>query len=102
MVDDLDDIDLPPDIRDIVDRLEPPRNNPNSGNSDAPEFSDEALALHFAAEHESNLRYVHEWGKWLRWDGRRWEMDKTLVALDAARMLCRKAAAQSANGKSSH
>ena len=29
-----------------------------------PEFTDEALALQFAHEHESELRYVAAWGKW--------------------------------------
>jgi putative DNA primase/helicase len=57
-----------------------------------PAFSDEALALRFAAEHADNLRYVHKWGHWFRWDGHRWKEDDTLVVFDAARVLCRNAA----------
>jgi hypothetical protein len=34
-----------------------------------PRFSDEDLALRFAAAHASNLRFVAMWGKWLFYDG---------------------------------
>lgn len=54
-----------------------------------PEFTDEALALAFAAMHENRLRYVATWGKWLMWDGCRWQIDHTLHAFDLARRLCR-------------
>src|SRR5262245_32953032 len=33
--------------------------------SDAPAFSDEALALHFADQYAKDLRYVAAWGRWL-------------------------------------
>jgi hypothetical protein len=49
-----------------------------------PAFSDEALALRLAERHAGNLRYVAPWGKWLQWDGTRWQFDNTL------RMECRK------------
>jgi hypothetical protein len=32
----------------------------------APEFSEEDLALEFAAQHTNDLRYVDDWGKWLQ------------------------------------
>jgi putative DNA primase/helicase len=56
-----------------------------------PTFSDEALALAFAERHAGDLRYVAEWDKWLRWDGRRWCVDKTLHAFERARSICREA-----------
>ena len=52
-----------------------------------PEFSDEALALRFADEHKDDLRYVAIWGRWLSWDGKRWQFDDTLSAFDSARKI---------------
>ncbi|MDF2973509.1 MAG: hypothetical protein K0R61_3959 [Microvirga sp.] len=59
-----------------------------------PAFTDEALALRFADRHESDLRYVAAWGRWLRYDGRRWQFDETLHAFDLARRVCRQAAGE--------
>jgi putative DNA primase/helicase len=61
-----------------------------------PEFSDEALALRFADQHASDLRYVAERSRsgWLVWDGQRWCPDGTLLAFDLARRLCREASTQ--------
>jgi hypothetical protein len=33
----------------------------------APNNSDEALALRFAERHANDLRFVAAWGKWLSW-----------------------------------
>lgn len=55
----------------------------------APAFSEEALALKFAARHAHNLRYVAMWNKWLRWDGTRWAFDDTKKAFSLSRDLCR-------------
>jgi putative DNA primase/helicase len=59
-----------------------------------PAFSDDALALCFADQHVCELRYVAEWGKWLCWDGARWQFDHTLAVFDSARATCRAAAAK--------
>jgi putative DNA primase/helicase len=59
-----------------------------------PEFSDEALALRFADLHADDLRYVAVWGKWLIWDGMRWQFDDTLAAFSLVRKVCRIAAGQ--------
>jgi len=59
-----------------------------------PTFTDEALALRFAERHADDLRYVAAWSKWLIWDGRRWQFDDTLQAIDLARRVCREAAAE--------
>ena len=58
----------------------------------SPAFTDEALALQFAARHRKDLRYVAAWGRWLRWDGACWGFDDTLHAFDRARHICRAAA----------
>ena len=68
----------------------------------APAFSEEALALDFAQRHADDLRHVAQWGKWYRWDGSRWEEDKTRKVFDLSRSVCREAATRtnkSAHGK---
>ncbi len=61
--------------------------------ADPPRFSDIDLALRFADRHAHHLRFVADWGKWLKWDGQRWRFDTTLAAFDLARSLCRDEAA---------
>jgi putative DNA primase/helicase len=68
--------------------------------AEAPPFSDEGLALAFAAEHAKDLRFTNEWNRWHKWNGSYWSCDKTLVAFDLVRAHCRKAAGQ-ANKKQS-
>jgi putative DNA primase/helicase len=73
------------------------QNGPKAATEDGdvrpPEFSDDALALRFADQHANELRYVADWGKWLCWDGARWQFDRTLAVFDRARAICRGAAA---------
>ncbi len=73
----------------------PPASDPDEVRS--PEFSDEALALAFAAEHAERLRYVAMWGAWQHWNGRRWATDESMLAFDLARTICREAAARCDN-----
>jgi putative DNA primase/helicase len=54
-----------------------------------PDISEDTLALAFTARHRDELRYVHEWGRWLRWDGARWAIERTLAVFDMARALTR-------------
>jgi putative DNA primase/helicase len=58
----------------------------------SPIFSDDALALRFAARHGDELRYVAKWSQWLWWNGKRWRFDDTLAVFDRARIICREAA----------
>lgn len=58
----------------------------------ATSFTEEALALTFARENAATLRFCAAWGQWLIWDGVRWAGDKTLLSIDLARELCRRAA----------
>jgi len=55
-----------------------------------PAFSDEAIALEFAADHTEKLRFVAAWGKWLSWTGKHWHFDETLAAFDKVRATCRR------------
>lgn len=59
---------------------------------EAPEYSDDALALRFSARYAEDLRYTATWGKWHRWNGSQWEPDSTLRVFDLAREVCREAA----------
>jgi len=65
---------------------------PGTKQGGLPEFSDEALALKFTAEHGASLRYVKQWDKWLFWSGKRWEFDVTALVLSKCRDLCRREA----------
>lgn len=58
----------------------------------SPEFSEDALALEFTKQHGGVLRYVHQWGTWLLWDGARWRFEKTLRTFDMARSVARELA----------
>ena len=49
-----------------------------------PPVAEEALALAFAARYEGDLRHVAKWGRWLSFDGTRWQFDDTLHAFDRA------------------
>src|SRR5690242_5461837 len=42
-------------------------------------------AQRFARMHGHRFRYVHQWGKWLAWDGRRWKRDELGLAMRAAK-----------------
>jgi putative DNA primase/helicase len=64
-----------------------------------PEFSDEALALRFAAKHGTAARYVAAWGKWLLWTGSHWQSDTTMRVVDYARAICRVASAEASSDK---
>jgi putative DNA primase/helicase len=55
--------------------------------------SEDGLALEFTRRYRDELAYVHEWGKWLRWDGARWAPERTLAVYDLARTVTRDAAA---------
>jgi putative DNA primase/helicase len=57
-----------------------------------PQFSDDALALEFTRRHGDDLHYVAPWGKWLRFDGKRWAEDRTISVFALAREVCRVAA----------
>ena len=63
-----------------------------------PPSAEEAIALAFAQRHGHELRYVASWGRWLCFDGTRWQYDDTLHTFDRVRALCREVALDS--GKS--
>ena len=54
-------------------------------------YSDDALALMFAANHANDLRYTAGLGRWNIFDGTRWALDEKLEVLNRSRELCRAA-----------
>lgn len=55
--------------------------------------SEDSLALVFANEFHERARFDHDSGKWFIWDGNRWRRNKTLLAVEWCRNVCRNAAA---------
>jgi putative DNA primase/helicase len=55
---------------------------------------EDRVALAFAEEYASSLRYVAAWGRWLAWEGARWVPDDTLHTFDRIRSLCRDSSAK--------
>ena len=66
------------------------------GGAQAPEFSEEALALEFADHRADGLRWVQLWGRWMAYLMGCWRPDETLGAITYSRKICR-AAAQRCN-----
>lgn len=64
----------------------------------APEFSEDAMALAFADQHATSLRYVAHWGRWMMWTGACWRRDTTLAAFNSIRPLVRVNASDAADG----
>jgi phage/plasmid primase-like uncharacterized protein len=78
----------------LADAKAPERIDLGEAEDRAPQYSQEALALAFAAEHKDDLRYVARWGKWLQWDGNYWRSDETLSIISLVRKPCRAMAAR--------
>lgn len=70
-----------------------------SGYAVPPWFSDDGLAIVFTRRHGHEFRYVAPWARWMRWDGTRWQFDRTLSVFELARTICREAAADLAMSK---
>ena len=64
----------------------------NDNWDNAPEFSDEDLALRFAAQYAYNLRYVAAMGRWFIWNGKVWTADEKRAAFSLSRQVARAAA----------
>ena len=87
---------LPPFQRAPQERLNGVANGHAASENLLSPLSDEELALEFATRHARDLRYCSQWGKWLHFDGQRWDDDKTLLAFDYARAICREASERAA------
>ena len=63
------------------------------------DLTEDALALEFTRRHRDDLRYIHEWGKWLKWDGARFADERTLAVFDLARTIAHEAGARTGNAR---
>jgi putative DNA primase/helicase len=63
----------------------------------SPVFTEIDIAELFATRHAHELRYVAEWGWWMKYDGKCWREEKTLLVFDLIRVLCRELARESNN-----
>jgi putative DNA primase/helicase len=86
-------------VQRIFDKVRAEKRKAADEGASVQEFSDDALALHFAADHANDLRYVDDWGRWLRWDGTRWQFDKTRTVFTHSRAICRAAATEAERNK---
>jgi putative DNA primase/helicase len=57
----------------------------------AANYADESLALRFTSRYRDELKFVDAWGRWLAWDGAKWQFDDTLLVTDHARTVAREA-----------
>jgi putative DNA primase/helicase len=53
------------------------------------ELTEDGIAEEFAKRHQPDLRFDHERGRWFKWTGAHWEMDKIGFPFDEARRLSR-------------
>jgi putative DNA primase/helicase len=63
-------------------------------------YSEDDLALRFSEQYQQKLRYTAMWGAWHQWDGKRWCKDETVHVFDLVRAICRAAAAEVGDKKS--
>lgn len=62
-------------------------------NDQVPAFSQEALAMQFADQHDDTLRYVSKQSRWLIYDGKRWLPDEKMRIFTLVRKFCRNVSA---------
>lgn len=60
-------------------------------------YSEDDLGRQFMATRLDGLRYCHDWGQWLLWNGRVWAVDKTAEISQRVRFFCRDVGAIVAN-----
>jgi putative DNA primase/helicase len=65
--------------------------NGQADGSTPPQANEDAIALEFATRHADTLRYCHDWGMWLHWDGARWRRERRRLAFHFAREVAREA-----------
>jgi hypothetical protein len=68
---------------------------------EAPEFSDEDLALRFAGQFVYTVRYVAAMGRWFLWTGKVWAEDEKRSAFSLSRQVIRAAARECRKGAKS-
>lgn len=84
-------LDLPKSTSTIERGLRDGAKNPKGPDPILDQFNatEDGIALAFAARHRDSLRYCHTTGSWFQWNGARWEKEKTHLAFDWCRGMCR-------------
>ena len=62
-------------------------------------FSEDQIALDFAARYAGELHFVAKFNRWNSYDGEAWIADNTLTVYDRARVVCRETASRAKNKK---
>jgi hypothetical protein len=78
----------PPPPPEDWDRREPPPKDEDDTFVLPVAYSENQLAYTFTSRHADTLRYVHDWGEWLRWEAGLWRDDHAVTVYDAARVIC--------------
>lgn len=63
------------------------------------DLTEDGVARAFEAKHEGQLRYCHSSGRWFAWTGTYWRPEKSKLAFEWMRRMCRKVAEQSPEAK---
>jgi putative DNA primase/helicase len=82
------------DLHALLDDLIARGSNADCAEDRPAAWSDDALALRFTERHEHDLRFVNLWGRWLIWNGQRWQTDETQHAIELGRHIAREASAE--------
>jgi putative DNA primase/helicase len=69
--------------------IEVVRSKPRRKSNGTPQLTEDDVALLFVQRYRDQLRYCHDTGAWFRWDGNIWQREKTALAFDWCRSLCR-------------
>ena len=62
-----------------------------NGHYPLPRANEDEIASAFVNKHAHELRFCHDWGKWLKWDDCRWQRDEHRLAFHYARQCAREA-----------
>src|SRR5689334_23163708 len=52
-------------------------------------LTEDGIALAFTARHRDRLRFCHDTGSWFEWDGSLWRQERTRLAFEWCRRICR-------------
>jgi P4 family phage/plasmid primase-like protien len=66
-----------------------PATNPANNHPEPCAPNEDAIAEAYAERYRDELRYCHDWGAWLKWDGSRWGKERRQLAFHYARHLAR-------------
>ena len=68
--------------------------------SEVPSLTDAGNAIRFVRQHGQNIRYVSEYGVWIIWTGKRWELDKDGAIMRLAKQTAREIYAEAIDAES--